>query len=117
MPHCVHVEEKGGLAIEVIAVGADEGAHTLLQALLRAGQQHPDVQVGGRVGAELVGEREHRSDPGGVVVGARDDVGKLDVDQQEDADEKDQSGGELEQGDQAGVDAGHACEQHAGEMG
>ena len=88
-------------------MGADEGAHALLQALLAAGQEHPDVEVGGRLGVELLGEREHGRHPRGVVVGAGDDLGELDVGEQEGSDHEDQGGGELEDRDQGGVDTGH----------
>ena len=67
----------------------------------------PDVEVLRRLGIELLGQREGGGHAGGVVVGAGDDIGELDVDEEEHADQQDQRRDQLEEGDQAGVDAGH----------
>src|SRR5256885_624870 len=65
---------EGGLAVEPLAARANEGAHPLPQALLSAGQEDPDVEVLRRLGVELLGEREGRGNPRGVVVGTGDDL-------------------------------------------
>ena len=96
------------LAVELLAVGADEAAHPLLLAFLAAVEHHPHVEVRGRVGVELGRERDRRGDARGVVVRPGDDLGELDLDQHEDGDEQDERGEELEDRDRVGVEPGHS---------
>ena len=78
-------------------MGADEGPHSLHQALLAAGEQHARRR-GSPAGSARAPRpaRARSATPGGVVVGAGDDVGELDVDEQEDADQQDQGRDQLE---------------------
>ena len=100
-------EEEGGAAVELAPVAAHERAHPLLLALLAAVEHDPDIEVARRVGGELAGERDRGGDARGVVVGAGDDVGDLDLDQGEDAQEEDEGGEELEHRDSVRVEPRH----------
>ena len=106
-PDRVEDDEVGVLPVDALAVGAEEGPHSLHLALLGAGEQEPDVEVLRCLGIELLGQREGGGHARGVVVGAGDDIGELDVREEEHADQQDQRRDQLEEGDQAGVDAGH----------
>src|SRR5436190_1986297 len=110
-------DEEGALPVELLAARADEGSHPLHQALLAPRQQDPYLEVRGRVGIELLRGGEDDGDAGGVVIRARDDVGQLDVREQEDADEEDDRGEELEQREEARIHPRHPSTEDREEDG
>src|SRR5688572_29199254 len=106
--HRVQTDDVARLAVDVVAVGAQEGAHALLEALLAAGEHDPDVEVLGSVRLELLRHRDRGGDAGGIVVGAGRGRGKGDVDQEGGPEHQDDGGEELEEADPVALDAGHA---------
>src|SRR5215211_3847440 len=77
----VHAQEHRARLLEVLAVALEERRHAQLHRLLRAGQQHPDVE---RVEplAVAVGQPQHGGDARGVVPGAGDNARERYVGQQ-----------------------------------
>jgi hypothetical protein len=51
----IDVDDIGALGIELLAVASDEGAHPLAHRLLGSRQDHPEVEVRGRLLLQLLG--------------------------------------------------------------
>src|SRR4051794_25036077 len=102
----VEVDEVGAGAVELLAVAPDPRRHSLRVALLRPGEEDPDIEVLRRLGVKRLSGGEHRGYSGGVVVGAGNDAGEGDVNEQDECEEEDEGGEELDDAQPGGVDAG-----------
>jgi hypothetical protein len=92
-----------------------ERAHPVRKRFLRAGEQHPDVEVLEPPAVSLRQSQRGR-DAGSVVVRARGDGGEGDVDQQRQRRDQHHGGHELDRGEDDALDTGHS-QDRAGEHG
>jgi hypothetical protein len=100
-------DEPGQLAVEVAAVPAQMGAHSLVGGLAGAAEERVDGHRRGRLRVEAPDGLEHGGDPGGVRVCSRRGGGEGDLAEQEGGDDQDQRLGQLQSREPSRVDAGH----------